>query len=192
MRRGLRLKIFRLQFSNDLNHDMTEKGAQAMNLIAAVDKNWGIGWKNKLLVRIPEDMKSFQRITTGKVIVMGRKTMETFPSGQPLKNRTNIVLTANQDFQVKDAVVVHSMEELLEELKQYDSEEIYIVGGESVYRQMADMCDTAYITKIDYEYLADAWFPNLDEQKEWEATEESDEYTYFDLEYRFLKYEKKH
>lgn len=162
-----------------------------MNLIAAVDKNWGIGKNNRLLVRIPEDMKSFQRLTTGKVVVVGRKTLETFPGGQPLKNRTNIVLTANPNVKVKGAVVVHSVEELLEELKKYDSRDVYIAGGESVYRQMADLCDTAYITKIDYEYLADAWFPNLEEQEGWELTADSEEQTYFDLEYYFLKYERK-
>ncbi|MCI9060621.1 MAG: dihydrofolate reductase [Lachnospiraceae bacterium] len=162
-----------------------------MNLIAAVDKNWGIGKDNRLLVRIPEDMKYFQKLTTGKVIVVGRKTLETFPGGQPLKNRTNIVLTANPDRKVKGVVMVHSMEELLEELKKYDSQDIYIAGGESVYRQMADLCDTAYITRIDYEYLADAWFPNLEEQEAWKLTADSEEQTYFDLEYYFLKYEKK-
>lgn len=162
-----------------------------MNLIAAVDKNWGIGKDNRLLVRIPEDMKSFQKLTTGKVVVVGRKTLETFPGGQPLKNRTNIVLTANPNVKVKGAVVVHCVEELLEELKKYDSRDVYIAGGESVYRQMADLCDTAYITKIDYEYLADAWFPNLEEQEGWELTADSEEQTYFDLEYYFLKYERK-
>lgn len=162
-----------------------------MNLIAAVDKNWAIGMANKLLVRIPEDMKSFQRMTTGKVVVVGRKTLETFPGGQPLKNRMNIVLTSNRDFQAKGALAAHSMEELLAELGHYDSQDIYIVGGESIYRQMVDLCDAAYITKIEYEYLADAWFPNLDEKEGWELVAGSEEQTYFDLEYYFLKYEKK-
>lgn len=162
-----------------------------MNLIAAADKNWGIGRDNRLLVRIPEDMKFFQKMTTGKVVVVGRKTLETFPGGQPLKNRTNIVLTSSPDFKAKGAAVAHSMEELLRELEKYDSRDIYIAGGESVYRQMADLCDTAYITKIEYEYQADAWFPNLDEKEEWELTKDSEEQTYFDLEYYFLKYEKK-
>lgn len=162
-----------------------------MNLIAAVDKNWGIGLNNKLLVRIPEDMKFFQKTTTGKVVVMGRKTLESFPGGKPLKNRINLVLTSDRNYQVKDAVVLHSMEELLAELKQYDSEDIYIIGGESIYRQMIDLCDTAHITKIDYEYLADSWFPNLDEREDWELIADSEEQTYFDLEYYFLKYQRK-
>ena len=88
-----------------------------MKAIAAADKNWGIGYKNRLLVSIPSDMKFFRQTTTGKVVVMGRKTLESFPNGMPLKNRTNIVLTSNRNYQVKDAILVHSEEELLEELK---------------------------------------------------------------------------
>ena len=160
-----------------------------MNLIAAVDKNWGIGLKNQLLVRIPEDMKRFRHITTGKVVVMKRKTLESFPGGQPLSNRTNIVLTKDKDYRIKNAVVVHSMEELFKELQQYQSEDIFVIGGESIYRQLLEQCETAYITKIDYEYQADVWFPNLDELQQWELTEESEEQTYFDLEYYFLKYQ---
>ena len=162
-----------------------------MNLIAAVDKNWAIGLHNKLLVSIPADMKFFREVTTGNVVVMGRKTLESFPNGQPLKKRTTIVLTSDPDYQVKDAVVVHNMDELHEELKKYPSDSIYIIGGESVYRQLLDECDVAHITKIDYEYEADAYFPNLDENPEWEITADSDEQTYFDLEYYFYKYEKR-
>ena len=95
-----------------------------MNLIVSVDKNWAIGYQNKLLVRIPGDMKNFRRLTTDNVIVMGRKTLESFPQGQPLSNRVNIVLTKNKDYQVKGAVVVHSMEELMEELKRYEDKQI--------------------------------------------------------------------
>lgn len=162
-----------------------------MNLIAAVDKNWAIGKNNKLLVSIPEDMKFFRETTTGKVVVMGRKTLESFPNGLPLKNRTNIVLTTDRSYQAKGAILVYSMEELLEELKKYPSEDIYVIGGASIYEQMVDYCDVAHITKIDYAYEADTWFPNLDEKEEWQITADSDEQTYFDLEYYFYKYEKK-
>ena len=91
-----------------------------MNLIVAADKNWGIGKDNKLLVSIPSDMKFFRQETMGKVVVMGRKTLESFPNGLPLKNRTNVVLTSDKNYQVKDAVIVHSIDEVLEELKKYD------------------------------------------------------------------------
>lgn len=162
-----------------------------MNIIVAVDKNWAIGKDNQLLVSIPADMKFFRSTTTGKVVVMGRKTLESFPNGLPLKNRTNIVLTQNPDFRVKDAVICHSVEEVLEELKQYESEDVYVIGGDSIYRQMLPYCDVAHVTKIDHAYEADAWFPNLDELPEWEITADSEEQTYFNLEYCFLKYERK-
>lgn len=161
-----------------------------MNLIAAVDKNWAIGCKNKLLVSIPADMKFFRETTIGKVVVMGRKTLESFPNGMPLKKRTNIVLTHDKTYKVPDAILVHSMEELHEELKKYPSEDIYVIGGETIYKQLLDECDVAHITKIDYEFEADAYFPNLDELPDWKITQDSEEQTYFDLEYYCYKYEK--
>lgn len=161
-----------------------------MNMIVAVDEHWGIGNKNELLIRIPADMKLFREETTGKVVVLGRKTLETFPGGLPLKNRKNIILSSKKDFQVKDAQVVHSLEELLEELKNYEEEEIYIIGGESVYRMMLDYCKKIHVTKIDRTYEADAFFPNLDEKKEWKVMVESEEQSYFDTTYRFVQYER--
>ncbi len=162
-----------------------------MNLIVAVDTNWAIGKDNECLVRIPADQKFFREITTGKVVVMGRKTLLSFPNGLPLKNRTNIVLTHDENFHAPDAIIVHSLDELMQELKHYDSEDIYVIGGESVYRQLIDACDVAHVTKIDYAFDADTYFPNLDEMPEWEITADSEEQTYFDLEYYFYKYEKK-
>ncbi len=161
-----------------------------MKAILSADKNWGIGYQNRLLARIPSDMKFFRETTTGNVVVMGRKTLESFPNGMPLKNRTNIVLTGNPEYDVKDAVIVHSKEELLEELKKYDTDRVYIIGGESVYRMMLPYCDTVYVTKIDRAFQADTFFPDLDEMDEWVMTEESEEQTCFDLEFTFTKYER--
>ena len=162
-----------------------------MNAIAAVDANWAIGNKNRLLTSIPADMKFFREKTMGHVVVMGRKTLESFPNGLPLKNRVNIVLTANRSYKVKDAIIVHTKEELLEELKKYDSNELYVIGGGSIYEMLIPYCDTAYITKIDHAYAADTYFPNLDQMDEWEMKEVSEEQTCFDLEYVFAKYERK-
>ena len=162
-----------------------------MNLIAAVDSNWAIGNKERLLVSIPNDHKHFREETTGKVVVLGRKTLQTFPQGLPLKNRTNIILSRDRDYKVKDALVVHSVEELLEELKKYHSDDVYVIGGESIYRQLLPYCRTAPVTKIDHAYEADAYFPDLDSDPEWEITADSDEMTYFDIAYTFLKYERK-
>lgn len=162
-----------------------------MNIIAAVDSNWAIGSKNELLVRIPSDHKHFREETTGKVVVLGRKTLDTFPQKQPLKNRTNIILSHDKSYQVKDALVVHSLEELLEELKQYDEEDIYIIGGESIYKQLLPFCSVAHVTWIEQEYEADAYFPDLDKDEDWVLTGESDEQTYFDITYYFRRYERK-
>lgn len=161
-----------------------------MNIITAVDRNWAIGNKNDLLIRIPNDHKHFREETTGKVVVLGRKTLETFPQGLPLKNRTNIILSSNPDYHVKDAVVVHSMDELMEELKAYRDEDVYVIGGESVYRQLLPCCNVAHITKIDHAYEADAYFPDLDADGDWEITADSEEQTYFDIPYQFVKYER--
>ena len=161
-----------------------------MKLIVAADRNWAIGKNNKLMWSIPADMKFFRETTQGKVVIMGRKTLESFPQGQPLKNRVNIVITRNPSYKVKDAVVVHSVEEAIEESRKYDGD-VFVIGGESIYRAMLPYCDTALVTRIDYAYEADTWFANLDEDEEWELTDEGEEQTCFDLEYAFTRYERK-
>lgn len=161
-----------------------------MKLIVAVDKNWGIGYKNNLLVSIPEDMKFFRETTTGNVVIMGRKTLESFPNKKPLKNRINIVITKNKDYKVEDAIVVNSIEAALEEAKNYDTDDVYVIGGASIYKNMLEYCDTAYVTYIDHSYAADTFIPNLDKMDDWKMEEESDENTYFDLEYYFRKYKR--
>ncbi len=162
-----------------------------MKLIAAADSNWAIGFKGELLVRIPKDQKTFREMTTGKVVVLGRKTLKTLPQGLPLKERTNIILSRDKSLAVKGAQVVHSTEELMEAVKKYDPDDVYVIGGESIYRQLLPYCDTAHITRIGHSYEADAFLPDLDKDPEWTVAEESDEETYFDLEYRFVRYERK-
>jgi dihydrofolate reductase len=162
-----------------------------MKLIAAVDKNWGIGYENKLFVSIPEDMKQFQILTTGNIVVMGRKTLQSLPNGLPLSQRQNIVLTTNEMLQTKGVTYTHSVGETIQLLQNYDTSRVYIAGGESIYQQFLPYADEAYITYIDFAYRADAHMPNLDEAAEWELYEESEEQTYFDLEYYFRKYRKK-
>ncbi|MBP5281659.1 MAG: dihydrofolate reductase [Lachnospiraceae bacterium] len=161
-----------------------------MNMIVAVDNNWAIGRRGKLLVSIPNDMKHFREETAGKVVVFGRKTLENFPQSQPLKGRTNIILSANPTFKVKDAIMVRSLEELMEELKSYHDEDVYVIGGDSVYKQLLPYCKVVHVTKVDHDYEADTYFPNLDKDPAWQVTAESDEQTYFDLPYTFLKYER--
>lgn len=160
-----------------------------INLIAAVDKKWAIGYKNKLLISIPDDMKFFMQTTTGGVCIMGKGTLDSLPAGKPLKNRVNIVLTHDRSFKENGAVVVYSVEEALSKLSEYEGN-IYIIGGESIYRQFLPYTDTAYITYIDYSYQSDRYFPNLDEDKEWKMVDESEEQTYFNVEYYYRKYER--
>lgn len=161
-----------------------------MNAIVAVDSNWAIGNKGQLLIRIPADQKRFREITTGGVVVLGRKTMDTFPQKKPLPNRTNIILSTNEEYKVSDAVVVHSIEQLIDELKSYPDDRIFIIGGDSVYKQMLPYCDKVYVTKIDREYEADTYYPNLDEDPDWKIVYESEEQTYFDTTYTFVDYER--
>ena len=162
-----------------------------MKAIVAVDNNWAIGFENDLLVRIPSDQKRFRTITTGHVVVLGRKTLDGFPNGLPLKNRTNIILSKNPNFKVKDAIVVDGIDSLKEVLKDYDDDDIFVIGGASVYKMLIDYCDEAFVTKLDYEYQADAYFPNLDELPGWEMVEESEEQTYFSLEFYYRTYKNK-
>lgn len=159
-----------------------------MKLIVAVDNKWAIGKDNKLLIRIPQDQRFFKDHTTNNIIVMGRKTLESFPEAKPLANRTNIVITRNPDYKAKGVTLVNSVDEAIEEIKKYQTDQVYIIGGQTIYEQFLDYCDVAYVTKINYVYDADAYFPNLDEKEGWELKSSSEEYTYYDIEYTFDKY----
>ncbi len=159
-----------------------------MKAIAAVDANWGIGFKGKLLARIPEDQKFFRDTTLGSVVVMGRQTLESLPGGRVLDGRANVVLTHDPDFHRKDVVAVHSIEELQKLQAANADKEFFCIGGGQVYAQLLPYCDEAYITKIAYSYEADTYFPNLDEQEDWELVETSEEKTCFDMEYYFTRY----
>ncbi len=162
-----------------------------IDIHVAADKNWAIGKDGALLVRIPADMKRFLKETEGKAVLMGRKTLESLPGRQPLGNRVNVVLTRNKNFAMKGVIVVHSVEEALSVLAPYEGKGICCIGGESVYRQLLPYCSRAFVTRIDYSYQADAHFPDLDGNPEWEITDESEEKTYFDLEYTFVTYERR-
>ena len=163
-----------------------------MNMIVAADANWAIGNKGQLLVRIPADHRMFRQETLDKVVIYGRKTLETFPMAHPLDRRVNIILSRNPGYQVKDAIVVRNVEEALKAASEYASEDVYVIGGESIYRQMLPYCDVCHVTKIDRVFEADVYFPDLDRDPEWQITADSEEQTYFDLTYRFLKYERIH
>lgn len=158
-----------------------------MNLIAAVSGNWGIGKDNKLLFNIPEDMKFFKAMTMNKVVVMGRKTLESFPKKSPLPKRTNIVLSRNKEYSPEGVTVCHTPEELLKEVKKYNSEDVFVIGGEQIYRMLIPFCKRAYITNVHCEAESDSFMPDFSRLINWELEERSPElsdngYTFtFDL-----------
>ncbi|GHU48935.1 dihydrofolate reductase [Clostridia bacterium] len=158
-----------------------------MKAIAVVDKNWGIGKDGQLLIRLPGDLRYFRSKTLGKVVVIGRETLESFPGKKPLPDRTVICLTRNQDF-IADCIRLFSIEECLKYLEKYPAEDIYIAGGESIYRQFLPYCDQCLITKIDEVFPADRFFINLDESGEFKVVKEGDRQFENGVSYRFLEY----
>jgi dihydrofolate reductase len=159
-----------------------------MKAIVAVDLNWGIGYKGNLLQRIPADMKYFKEKTIGKVVIMGRETFESLPGKEPLKERVNIVLSRDEQFRNEKLIICRSLEELFLKLERYDSEDVFVIGGESVYTQLLPYCTVAYVTRIENTYPADKFFTNLDQHKSWKLAKIGDAQSYDAIAYRFLKY----
>ena len=159
-----------------------------MNLIVAVDSIWGIGKDDHLLFRIREDMRRFRRLTVGKTIVFGRKTMETFPNGQPLPERKNIVMTRSSTISSCEIQVCRSAGELFQTIRSIPSEEVFIVGGESVYRQFLRFCEFAFVTRVEGVFDADAFFPDLDADSSWQIMEPGEPLHDGTLAYRWVTY----
>ena len=163
-----------------------------MKIIVAVDRNWAIGKNGDLLFRITDDLKRFKEITTGNVIITGRKTLETFPNKKPLLNRVNIVLTSNDNYKNESAIICKNIDEVIEKVKKYENKDIFVVGGGSVYNQMIDLCDTAYVTKIDCSVEnPDTFMINLDNKKEWSITETSNVFYENNIPFRYVTYKRK-
>lgn len=158
-----------------------------MNLIVAVDRNWAIGHRNELLFRISPDLKRFKELTLGHPVLLGRKTLETFPGGRPLPGRTNFILSTGGDYAVEGARVLHS----LAEAESICPPDTFVIGGESVYRAALPLCHTAFVTKIDAEAQADAWMPDLDGDSGWALAEESAPQTWEGLTFRYLTYQRR-
>lgn len=161
-----------------------------MNLIVAVDDSWGIGTDNKLLVSLKEDMAFFRRMTKGKVVVMGRKTLESLPGKKGLPDRTNIVMTRSPDFKADRCTVVSTDDDLFHEIARYEPDDVFIIGGESIYRQFYSLCDKLYITKIYADFGADSFMVNVDMDKNFHIIEESRMYTENGINYKFFTYER--
>lgn len=162
-----------------------------MKMIVAVDENWGIGKDGDMLQPISKDLKFFRQTTTGNVIVIGRKTLESFPNKKPLPNRVNVVLTNNKDYPTEGIVLCHEIETLAEVLQPYADKEIFVAGGGTIYKQLLPQCDTAYVTKIYRSYPADTVFPNLDADPEWELTEKGEVQEENGVRFSFNTYKRK-
>ncbi len=158
-----------------------------MNVIVEVDENWGIGKDNDQQVYIPQDLQRFKELTMGKPILLGRKTMATFPGGKPLKNRRNIILSTREGYAVEGAQVVKTVEEALAAA----TADTFVVGGASVYEQMLPYCTRAYVTKVHAALPADCHFPNLDADPHWRVTEEEGPYQEGEITFTFVTYERR-
>jgi dihydrofolate reductase len=161
-----------------------------MKEIVAVDKNWGIGKDGDLLIHLPGDMKFFREKTMGKVVVMGRSTLESLPNGKPLPGRKNIVLSRNPDFEA-ECPACRSEEQLLRELAEMPEEEVFVIGGAQIYRTLLPYCDTVYVTRIDSAFPADTHFTDLDQCDDWELVRESEPCAEKGVTYRFTEYKRK-
>lgn len=144
-----------------------------MNLIVAVSENYGIGKNNSLLFHLPADLKYFKEKTTGRVVIMGEKTYFSLPK-RPLPNRTTIVLSGSPSFNEDGIIIVRSLKELLEKVKAFNKEDVFVCGGASVYNLLLDYCDKAYITKIYKTTPADTFIKNIEALKNWEEISSSE------------------
>lgn len=159
-----------------------------MKAIVAVDKNWGIGYRGGLLLRIPDDMKRFRKITSGGVVIMGRTTFESLPGREPLKDRVNIVLSRDKSFRNEGVAICRTIDEMFQVLEMYKNLDKFLIGGESVYRQLLPHCNEALVTRMGHEFPADKHFPNLDSEKGWELVSASDEQDYNGISFKFIGY----
>ncbi len=157
--------------------------------IVHADKEWGIGKGNDMMFSLPKDMKFFRETTMGHTVVMGGNTLRSFPNQKPLKNRVNIVLSRGQ---VRDdCVIVRSYDELKTAMKARENEDIFVIGGGEIYRELLPYCHGAYVTKVDAIGGAEVFFPNLDIHPDFVCVEESEPMDDNGLTIRFTKYENK-
>lgn len=162
-----------------------------MNAIVACDENWAIGKNGKLLVHLPGDLQYYKDKTIGKSIVIGRKTLESFPGCKPLPKRENIVLTTNDSYEKDGCIICHSIEQVMNRLEKVASDDVFISGGDSVYKQFLPYCDTFYVTHI-LEFFSgiDSYFPNISEMDDIKMTWKSDVREEKGTRYYFAKYER--
>ena len=158
-----------------------------MNAIVVTDKNWAIGKGGDQLCYLKEDLKRFKELTSGHTVILGRKTLATFPGGRPLKGRRNLILSRDPGFAPEGAEVFRDLETLLAAAP----EDAFVIGGASVYAALLDKCDTAYVTKISGRFpAADCFFPDLDALSEWRVAEEGPELEEEGVRFRYVTYKR--
>ena len=166
-----------------------------MKLIVATEKNWGIGKDNQLLAHLPGELKYFKEKTTGKVVIMGRKTLQSLPGGRPLPKRTNVVVSRNPEFQPEGCVMASTTEEAVKKALvlagEGGSDDLMVLGGASIYEQLLPQSDTCYVTRIDAAFASDCSFPNLDEDPEFTKVWESPVQEENGVTYRFTEYRRR-
>ncbi len=167
-----------------------KKGDIMITMIVTADKNWGIGKGGKKILDVPDDLKYIRDVSRGKTLLMGRKTFETMFQGKVLPDRNTIVLSRSAGYCPKGAFVADSIEQAMKNALE-SGQDIYIVGGESVFSQLLDLCDEVQVTAADYIYDADAFLENLDKHPEWVLGALSEEQTYFDIVYFHKTYIKR-
>lgn len=155
-----------------------------MNLIVAVDQNWAIGKDGDQLCYLKEDLKRFQELTLGHTVILGRRTLATFPGARPLKGRDNLILSRDPDFTAEGGQVFHDIDALLAAAP----DDSFVIGGVSVYKALLPYCHAAYVTKIDHAFPADTFFPDLDADPAWEVTQEGPPIEQDGLTYRYVTY----
>ena len=151
-----------------------------MYVIAAVDQNWAIGKGGDQLCYLPADLRRFQALTTGHPVILGRKTLATFPGGRPLKNRRNLILSRDPAFAPEGAEVFRDLDALCSAAP----EDAFVIGGGTVYRQLLPWCSTAYVTRLEAAFPADTYFPDLDASPDWRWVESEGPYEHQGLLFR--------
>lgn len=160
-----------------------------MNVIVAVTKDWGIGKDGDQLFYIPQDLAFFRKTTLNKVVIFGRKTLSTFPGQRALAQRENIVLTRNLELSIPNCMALHNIPELLSYIKAFQSDDIFVIGGQAVYESLLPYCSTAYVTHIDTLVPATHFFPDLSASAQWSLVAQSDVQHHETLTYRFCTYQ---
>ena len=161
-----------------------------MKMIVCVSEDFGIGYKGDLLFSLPPDMKFFREQTKEKVVIMGRGTLDSFPNGAPLKNRVNIVLTRDSAFAREGAEIFHTQDEILEYVKKFPTDDVFVIGGGQIYEMFRDVCDEALVTKVRRTVPCDTYFFDIDSDKEWTLSGESEVFEHEGTKFSFCTYKR--